>query len=215
MAVFYVLHVRERDLSDCLDAIRFLSDPAEKQRAHITLRGPYQKKIDVKAINERIAGRIVSIDGVGNFFSSNQNTVFFQCSAPVFRAVWHKEDFPFNPHLTIYDGRSSEFAHRLYELVSPYRYSLRFRAEQLDAIQSRRGQSSFTLAISFNSELVRRIVGEKITAAQVPKLTSERRLELIQQLCKYLATLAGKGNRHRENHQASLPFASHRASLPN
>jgi len=126
MSVFYVLHVKEKSLSDCLDAIRFLCDPAEKQKAHITVRGPYQRKIDIRSVNDKVAGRIVSIDGVDNFFAYNQNTVFFHCSAPVLTTVWKKPDFPFNPHLTIYDGRSTEFAHRLYDILKAHTYRLRF-----------------------------------------------------------------------------------------
>jgi hypothetical protein len=205
MPFFYVLHVKAKPLADCLDAIRFLCNPIEKQRAHITVRGPYRKRIDVKGLSERVNGGIVSFDGVGNFFNSRQNTVFFRCSAPRLRAVWSKPDFPFNPHLTIYDGKSSEFAHRLFDLVSRYEYPLRFRAEELEAIESRRGQSSMSLALAFNSALVRKAVGRGIVATQVPRLSERRRLELIDRLCKYLATLP-KQRSSQAADQPSLPF---------
>jgi hypothetical protein len=205
MPFFYVLHVKTKPLADCLDAIRFLCNPTEKQRAHITVRGPYKKKIDVRGINEKVTGGIVSFDGIGNFFDSCQNTVFFRCSAPRLRAVWSKSDFPFNPHLTIYDGKSPEFAHRLFDLISRYEYPLRFRAEELEAIESRKGQNSMSLALAFNSDLVRRAVGRDINAAEVPKLSEQRRLDLIDRLCRYLAALPMKQSAPVAD-QHNLPF---------
>jgi len=216
MRVFYVLPVKEKRLSECLDAIRFLCNPSEKQKAHITVRGPYQKKIDVRSINEKVLGKIVSIDGVGNFFGSNQNTVFFRCSAPILREIWHKQDFPFNPHLTIYDGSSGDFAHRLYKLISNHTYALRFRAEELEPIVARRGQNSLDLALSFNSELVRRVVGAKVSVSEVQELSEERRLEMIEKLCKHLASLALKRRQNSlKRRQNELPFVTSRQELPN
>ncbi len=206
MPVFYVLYVQERPLGDCIDAIRFLCNPSEKQRAHITVRGPYQKRIDIGSINRRLAGGIASIDGVGNFFGSQQNTVFFRCSAPKLRAVWQKSDFPFNPHITIYDGGSAEFAHRLYDLLSRYDYDLRFRADELEAIESKRGQKSLQLALAFDSSFVRKIVGERIKADIVPILPEQERLDFVAQLCEHLSTFR-KERAGGLSLQTALPFS--------
>jgi len=213
MPFFYVLHVKAKPLADCLDAIRFLCDPLQKQRAHVTVRGPYRKRISVNKLNDKVSGGIVSFDGVGNFFSSHQNTVFFRCSAPRLKAVWNKPDFPFNPHLTIYDGKSAEFAHRLFELVSRYQYPLRFRAEQLEAIESKKGQSSMSLALAFNSDLVRKAIGQGIVAADVPGLSEHERLKMIDRLCRYLGTIKGQKSAQLTT-QGTLPFPNGSAAPP-
>jgi hypothetical protein len=205
MRVFYVLHIKERALSDCLETIRFLCNPAEKHRAHVTVRGPYRKRIDVNAINRRIAGEIVLIDDVGNFFDSGQNTVFFRCSAPELRTVWSKPHYPFNPHITLYDSGSSEFAHKLFSVASKYTYCLRFPADQLEAIESRKGQASFSLAMAFNSELVYSVVGEKVCASDVRDLTEERRLQIVEHLCKHLSSSVA---------HSSTPFQSTLRGVP-
>jgi hypothetical protein len=205
MSVFYVLHVKAKPLADCLDAIRFLCNPAEKHRAHITVRGPYRHKIDIDSANDKISGGIVSFDGVGNFFDSNQNTVFFRCSSPRLRAVWRKPDFPFNPHLTIYDGKSSDFAHRLFDLLRRHEYRMRFRAEQLEAIESRKGQSGMSLALAFNANLMRKAVGRRITAADVPRLSERERLDLVAQMCSYLSRLP-QAAPSCSARQSALPF---------
>lgn len=148
--------------------------------------------ISVKGINRRIVGDVVEIHSVGSFFDSGQNTVYFGCSARELRNVWNKPDFPFNPHLTVYDSDSGEFARRLFSVISRYKYRLRFRADELEVIESRKGQESFSLALAFNSELVSRVVGRRINAEDVHALSQERRLELIDRLSKHLATLSGQ-----------------------
>jgi hypothetical protein len=187
MKIFYVLHIREQMLADCIDAIRFICNPAEKQRAHLTVRGPYKRRIDVKAISKRITGDTVSIDSVGNFFTFGQNTVFFNCSAPELKNVWNKPHFPFNPHITMYDGDSREFALRLYSTVSRYDYSLKFKANELEPIASRKGQASMALALAFNTRIVRQLAGERIETRAVAGLSEEHRLRLVGQICEHLA----------------------------
>src|SRR2546430_8610144 len=132
MPLFYVLHIQDQTLSGCLEAIRFLSNPFEKQRAHITVRGPYRKRIHVQNLNRQISGDTISINRVGNFFDYGQNTVFFECSSPNLKNIWKKPDFPFNPHLTIYDSGSRPFAERLFKILSKHRFNLSFKAEALN-----------------------------------------------------------------------------------
>ncbi len=190
MKVFYVLHIKEKALADCVDAIRFICNPLEKQRAHLTVRGPYQKKIDVSGISRKIEGDTVLINSVGNFFDSGQATVFFRCSAPELRNVWNKPNYPFNPHITIYDSESKEFARRLFAVMSKYHYYLKFQANELEAIESRKGQDSFSLAFAFNSKLVSRVIGERLTADRVSTLSQERRLQLVDRLCEHLSAIS-------------------------
>ena len=210
MAIFYVLHIREKALADCVDAIRFICNPAEKQRAHLTVRGPYDKRIDVKAMSRKIVGDIVSIENVGNFFDFGQNTVFFHCTASELKSVWSKPHYPFNPHITLYDGSSKEFAHRLYAVISRYSYRLRFQADQLEPIEALRGQQSMSLALAFNTKLVRQVIGEKIGPDSISTFSESRRLELIEKLCKYLSALPPE-RQDTKPFQHKLPYEAVRA----
>jgi hypothetical protein len=206
MKIFYVLHIRERALADCVDAIRFLCNPAEKQRAHLTVRGPYQKRIDVTAISKKIVGDMVSINSVGNFFDSGQNTVFFHCTAPELRNVWNKPHYPFNPHITLYDGGSKEFARALFGVISRYSYCLRFQAEELEPIQAIKGQESMSLAFAFNSKFVWRALGEKIGPRVVADLSEARKLQLVERLCQHLSAMPSPGQYHNRAFQHRLPL---------
>ena len=101
--------------------------------------------------------------------------------------VWKKKHYPFNPHVTVYDSDSGEFARRLFGVINRYKYRLEFRADELEVMESQKGQASFSLALAFNSELVRQVVGKEIRAEDVQALPEDRRLELIGRLCKHLA----------------------------
>jgi 2'-5' RNA ligase len=207
MKVFYVLHIKEKVLADCIDAIRFICNPAEKQRAHLTVRGPYQKRIDIAAISRKIVGDTVSIDSVGNFFDSGQNTVFFHCSAADLRSVWNKPHYPFNPHITLYDSGSSEFARRLFAVMSRYTYRMKFRADELEAIEARKGQDSLSLALAFNSQLASRLAGEKVTTGAIQGFSDEQRLRLVERICQHLTTtFTGATEAQNQPFQHRLPL---------
>jgi hypothetical protein len=209
MKIFYVLHIREKALADCIDAIRFICNPGEKQRAHMTVRGPYQRRINVTAISRRIVGDTISIDGVGNFFDAGQNTVFFHCSAPELKNVWSKPHYPFNPHITLYDSSSREFAKKLYAVIGKYNYSLSFQADELEAIESRKGQDSLSLALAFNSKLVSRLGGERVAPNAIPTFSDEHKLMLVERLCEHLSAQSGKSARAANRaFQHTLPMGN-------
>jgi hypothetical protein len=207
MRIFYVLHIREKAIADCVDAIRFICNPAEKQSAHLTVRGPYQKRIGIKSINKRIIGDTVLIDRTGNFFDTGQNTVFFHCTASALKNVWNKPDYPFNPHITIYDGSSKEFAQKLYAVISRFNYRLKFQAEGLEAIESRKGQQSMCLALAFNTKSLRHVLREKIEPDAISGFSDDRRLQLVEKLCQHLSRLPAR-TRSVRAYQHTLPYGA-------
>jgi hypothetical protein len=187
MRVFYVLYIREARLSDCLEAIRLLANPTEKSAAHMTVRGPYQRKLPLNRLSDRITGKSIFVHKVGNFFREGQNTVFFSCSSPYLPSVWKKSDFGFNPHITIYDGGSESFARKLYAIMRRHKYSFKFTAGRLEPYVSVRKQNGFHLQLTFNQKLISSILGEWLTSQDVPKLNVKHRLEYIDRICAYIS----------------------------
>lgn len=187
MRIFYVLFVTSEPLRQCLEAIRFLSDPLVKERAHITVRGPYQKKISVNGINKRLLGNRVVLDRVGNYFSFGQKAVFLGCTSPKLRQVWYKPDFPFDPHITIYDGDSLEFAKDLHSVVSQYRYHIEFKADQLELLISWRGQRGLRGCFTFDAARISHIVNERIEPEKIQAKSHLYRLRLIDRICSHLS----------------------------
>ncbi len=190
MATFYIFEIKGSPESDYIEAIRFLANPGEKHRAHVTIRGPYKQRIDIAPINKRFVDGALVVGDPGNFFDHDQNTVFFRCESADLVRIWKKRDFPFNPHLTLYDGPSHDFAVRLFEVVSRYAYTLRFCADQLVPLVSYKGQANMDLRLSFNSELVSAVLKRRLKADDVAALPETSRLSMIARLCQRLSQMS-------------------------
>lgn len=128
---FYVLYPSNKHLRNLLNALKVLADENQRTEAHITVRGPYVKKLsgpDVKKFSDIISDEVLSISRVDNFFAFNQNTVFFNCQENEnLKAIWKKITYnDFKPHITIYDGDDREFAIKLYKKLAadfkPFKY---------------------------------------------------------------------------------------------
>ena len=189
--MFHVLYVPDGLIAGCLDAIRVLANPAEKHRAHITVRGPYRHgRPRVDTINRLIESSEIKIHGSGNFFAFGQNTVFLQCRSPRLRAVWDKPDYDFNPHITLYDGSSREFASRLWEIVSSRSYEISFVAGPLTPLVSaRRYQGGMALQADLDLRLLRTVADLDIDGVRVASLSQDERLNAIASLCDFLSSI--------------------------
>ena len=188
---FYVLYVPDGLIANCIDAIRILANPVEKHRAHITVRGPYKRAISsLDAINRDIEGSEIGIHGSGNFFGSGQNTVFLACKSPRLESVWDKRDYGFNPHITLYDGSSREFARKLWDIVSSRTYETSFIAGPLKAlVSSLRHQGGMGLRADLDLRLLNEVADFRIDARTVSNLGEEARLMAIGKLCDYLSKI--------------------------
>lgn len=128
---FYVLYPSNKNLRNLLNTLKVFADENQRTEAHITVRGPYVKKLsknDVKKFSDIISNEVISISKVDNFFASNQNTVFFNCEENEnLKAIWKKITYnDFKPHVTIYDGNDREFAIKLFKILAsdfrPFKY---------------------------------------------------------------------------------------------
>jgi hypothetical protein len=186
--VFYVFYSRDQHDQSVLDAICYLADPSEKNRAHVTVRGPYRQKRGVPAVSRALDGSEIDVTGVDAFFEPGQNTVFFAVSSPGLARVWHKPDYPDSkPHLTIYDGESREFAVKLRSRLQQVNPRFRFKATALAPIVTRKGQGSLELRTAFDEDLVKAVTGTGVNADAVSELPEEQRIDLIAKLCARLA----------------------------
>ena len=196
--VFYVVYFRNRRLQYSLDAMRFIANPLEKNYAHITVRGPYKQRYNLRAMDKAIDGTEVTAHGVGSFFGYSQNTVFIKCHSEMLRDVWRKTDYGFNPHVTIYDGESREFAEillgRLYHLTIKFR----FVVGRLHPLVTRSGQYSMELSQAFDEALFKEITGIHVSASEVGGLSNEKRVTLIESFARRLPELASSAEHRGE-----------------
>jgi hypothetical protein len=140
LKVFYSIYVPTGPIRTALDAIRLFARPQTKHPAHITVRGPYSDYRDPRMWTAAVRGQCVEVGGVGTFFGPDQNTVFLRADAPAIRLIWDKPDFPdYNPHLTIYDGESRDFAESLRAILVQKDPRFSFAASGMEPMVSGNG----------------------------------------------------------------------------
>lgn len=122
MQRFLFLEITDRDINYLLSGIETEITGNRPERAtHLTIRGPYKRKIDQKTIDwckEEMKGAVLRIEGVGRFSNPAEEVVYFEVDSPAVRRIWWKPDFPirdydFNPHISIYRGGSTELADKI------------------------------------------------------------------------------------------------------
>lgn len=184
--IFYVLYFVDARLQAALDAIRFIANPAEKTRAHITVRGPYRKPIDAAALTEKFQETEVMADGIDNFFCEDQNTVFIRCHSERLREIWQKTDYGFHPHITIYDGSSREFALMLLERLSTLPTKFCFEVGQVTRLVTHKGQYTTSLREAFDEELTGRLLGKSLGIPDIQRMPADQRIALIELIAREL-----------------------------
>lgn len=182
--IFYVVYAKEEKLDSCLNAIRLLCDPEQRNPAHLTIRGPYSKRAksrDLEKWNKELQSNLVFVKGGGTFFNESQNTVFLLCEASSINQVWYKPDYRDGiPHITLYDGKSREFAEKLSKVLEKYEPQINFKVTKLEPLRTRQG--SITSKIFNEPEFVKDVLEEDIDFSAIQNLTVEKRLQLIEKL---------------------------------
>ena len=190
LRTFQVLYVPDGLLASCIDAIRVLANPPEKHRAHITVRGPYPRRENrSQKVSRYVEGSEILIRGAGNFFDSGQNTIYLRCLSPGLKTVWDKPDYEYNPHITLYDGPSLEFAKKLWDIMSSRTLEISFIAGPLTPlVSSRRHQGGMALQADLNTRFLRDITGVDFDETGVETLSQNSRLHAIDKISAYLSS---------------------------
>ncbi len=169
---FVFLYPEDPIIQKLLDLAIFVFNPKEKQSAHVTLAGPYASARSLPRATSYV--RKISLLGVGQFRSEWQNTVFIHVDASGLHNFWHKPDYPFNPHLTLYDGDDSTFATRLYERLHEIRLFLIFHVTRVHIVEIMKGQGSMSLLQSLDLNCAPEIKG--LTIQEIIDFSPEQRL---------------------------------------
>lgn len=193
MRIFYVVYIKREPLKSYINAIRLLCNPAEKNSAHLTVRGPYKRRyseVDLKALNDRIKGDYIHVFGSDSFLAPTQNTVFLDCESSRLRDVWHKPDFGYRPHITLYDGASQRVADSLVRMLASRRFDFSFQAEGLSQLIVKPGQRNLILRCDTNPTVIAQAMGRPLDLATLDSLPESERLKLAEMLVEELSRLS-------------------------
>lgn len=131
---FVFLYVEDPVLSNMLNTAILALNPSDRWPAHITLAGPYETRRSVPR-NLEFSHR-VSVIGVNQFRTDTQNTVHFRVGAHGMKDVWRKPDYPYNPHMTIYDGPNHSLGDELFHQLQQLRPIFKFEVTKLNIVAS-------------------------------------------------------------------------------
>jgi len=193
MRLFYVLYPAAQPLRSILDAIRYLANPYEKECTHLTVRGPcsrhYQEKT-LARLNQRICNSTIEIYDANAFWGERQNTIYLACRADDLKKVWHKPDYDYHPHITLYDGGSRALAELLLQIVKPLPQTLQFQAGNLCALQTFKGQTNLMLQASVDFAALSQLADQPLRPETTAALPESVRLNLIARLWANLGKAA-------------------------
>ena len=169
---FVFLYPEDSVVRELLDLAIFLLNPLEKWRAHVTLAGPFASRRSLPRSTE--FRRKVSLIGVGQFRSEHQNTIFLSVGAKDLEDFWNKPDYPFTPHLTIYDGPNSSVADALFEVLKEARMYFKFFVHEVQIVKTVRGQGGMDLLTHLKPGALPSLKGK--TTDELRKLSDAERM---------------------------------------
>lgn len=190
---FYIAYPANKELRSLINSLKILADDNQRTEAHITVRGPYKKKLsakDIEKFSKIVSGETLNISGVDNFFAFNQNTVFFKIDEnEKLRKVWKKITYnDFKPHITIYDGKDREYAIKLFNILrhnfSPFQY----RVGNLSWLEPKVYDELklFHLKSIFNYEIIEQIINKSFSRETISNISTNERLKIIMKVANYL-----------------------------
>lgn len=174
---FYTINIGDTRVRGFVDAIRVVLNPEIKHTAHITFKGPL-KRIDrnflEKNKNEKYK---VSIIGISNFFLNGQNTIYFRCGTENLRKIWKKPDYAYNPHITLYDGKDTEFSREIYAEIKNKSVYFSFESIGLSYLKSSPGQSNTNILSDLDVQYALKNSNIDSDFDSIKNLTSAQRIK--------------------------------------
>jgi hypothetical protein len=154
---FVFLMIEDSLLRKYLDIAIFALNPDEQWFAHVTVAGPFSRKIELPRALE--FHQQVSILGPGRFDNGARQTVYLNVDSIDLPIHMYKPDFKDAvPHLTIYNGADRALADELYGQLCDMRLFAHFYTTSFRLVESR-PQKRFDLAYSLDTSLLARTSG--------------------------------------------------------
>jgi len=195
---FYVLYPEEEMIRRYINAIKILSDSKQRTEAHITVRGPYKKRLSnelIKNYSNVISGESLIISDVQNFFAFNQNTVYFKCSHnDNLKKIWNKITYnSFTPHITLYDGGDRNFAIKLYNKLARGFEPFNYKVKELSYLEPKSNDAIglYRLINVFKFNDFVDLINKQIDRNEIDNIANEKKLEYIHLISQKIFTEYG------------------------
>lgn len=193
MRIFYGVYIDDVRLSACLDLVRLLGEPEYYRRCHITVRGPYERRLpqsDLDRFNQtlrEVLHRLTVLE-VGSFFFQQQNTVILECEIVGLRDIWHKPNYQDGtPHITLFDGASRQMALAIRAVAKKYKWDIVTKISGLQVIEKKSEILTYLDSYYGNVwEVGRKLFGENFSMREVYALSPLERIRRIDIVCQHV-----------------------------
>ncbi len=189
--IIYAIKIENQLIASVLNFVKYLCAPGSKTEVHLSVRGPYKRKLSnnkVEEFNKIINNSIIHINGVGNFFQEGQNTVFLKCESNEIKKAWYKKGYNYVPHLTIYDGNNIAFAHDLFDVIDKQKIKLDFYASKLILYDNSMKNTSLLLKSDIDNKIIKDILDIDWLSIDVDEMPTQKKFDLIKNCFVYLST---------------------------
>jgi adenine-specific DNA-methyltransferase len=194
----YILYLTDEIVAPSLELVRRICEPNARSKPHVTMGGPLRRRTDSSATWENTQIKRITLVEAGRFLSHadmspTQNTVYMRCDLHEQAWVHYTPDYPQSvPHVTLYNGKSRDFADRLWDLLRKYSWHLYFEPAVSTTLRKvilggRKKKRASEIEYSPEaSALFRELVGKEIGYEYVASMSDKERLRITDLLCQNL-----------------------------
>lgn len=190
---FFVVLFQDVTVRTCLNALRLFANPATRQEAHITTRGPYKNREAIDADQKwrkKATEAQIHVFDIGAFFSGSQNTVFFRAEI-----INYDPDMFWKPHfknsishITVYDGSSRKFAESIKENLAAWKWNfMTVGTKPREMVSQSKKQGDFYIYLSVDYSILDDTLGFRVDPRIVMRMSPFSRLLAINRVIRYLA----------------------------
>jgi hypothetical protein len=185
---FYGVYIEDQVLSGGLDLIRYIMEPNAIRFSHITVRGPYERRLSKArlddGLNSQVKDRSVFFKQPHCFFDGKQSTVCILADLRQTKKLWHKPDYPHGlPHLTLYDGKNRTWAKALFQTLCQHNWSMRVDVSPLRYLDDNFKVESTMLGMVMSfTQAYGSFLGEGFTPEDMGQLDLNERLMQVQKV---------------------------------
>lgn len=152
--------VEDSLLRKYIDLAIFSLNPSEKWQAHVTVAGPFTRKVEIPRALSFL--QQISIMGPGRFDNGAYQTVYLQVDGRDLLKHINKPDYRFAvPHLSIYNGKDKVLADKLFNEISSIGLYGRFYTTSFRVVESK-SQLGFEMAFGLDTSLLEETRGMSI-----------------------------------------------------
>lgn len=198
MNFFYGVYPSEKKTSRLFDLARLILQPDFSRKAHITLRGPYDKRPSRKSQWFKRHPDNAILTRPNTFFSERQNTVYLGVSIWDINDLSWKRDYPDSiPHMTIYDGNDRTLAWQVLQSLRKFHWQLEIELTPVIVLERKKGiRDSFFIEIDDIDLAYSDIHQRPLSRDYLETMHIGQRIFFLEAICTEI---------HRINHPSSTP----------